>query len=524
MDQYLIYLRKSRADREAEAKGEGDTLTRHRTALLDLAKRMGLIIADIYEEVVSGESVAKRPQMQKLLRKVESGRYRGVLVMEVERLARGNTRDQGLVAETFQYSGTKIVTPFKTYDPENESDQEYFEFGLFMSRREYKTINRRLQRGREASLREGKYIAGAAPYGYVRVKLPRQKGYTLEIVPEEAEAVRLIFRLYVHGERQSDGSAQQYGTSSIARKLDAEGILSPAGGRWQSCTVRDMILNPTYAGMLRWSYRPTVRRMVDGERVTVRPVNREMEAKPGLHSPIVSREDWEEAQKIMSGRAHPPLPGDRQVQNPLAGLVFCAFCGRSMERRRYRHGRDMLLCPNPGCPAVSSALEDVEKGILDALRCWLAEYRIETISSPPSGKGSDSVSRLERSVSRLSSSRCVLQAQRNQLHDLLEQGVYTPEVFKERSSVLAAKIAGAERALEEARLQLQAEQTLCSASIASLPEFKGILELYLRLQTPKEKNDLLKRVLCRAEYAKTTGGRWEKSNLYLAVFPKIRPF
>ena len=84
--------------------------------------------------------------------------------MEVERLARGNTTDQGIVADTFKYSDTKIVTPNKIYDPGDEFDEEYFEFGLFMSRREYKTINRRLQRGRRASLSEGKYIAGKATY------------------------------------------------------------------------------------------------------------------------------------------------------------------------------------------------------------------------------------------------------------------------------------------------------------------------------------------------------------------------
>jgi DNA invertase Pin-like site-specific DNA recombinase len=135
MAQYLIYLRKSRADREAEARGDGDTLARHRTALLDLARRNNYAVAKIYEEVVSGETIAARPEMQRLLRDVESGDYAGVLVMWCERLARGNTRDQGIVAETFQYSGTKIITPSKIYDPEDEADQEYFEFGLFMSRR-----------------------------------------------------------------------------------------------------------------------------------------------------------------------------------------------------------------------------------------------------------------------------------------------------------------------------------------------------------------------------------------------------
>ena len=63
-----------------------------------------------------------------------------------------------MVSNAFQYSGAKIITPQKIYDPNNEFDEEYFEFGLFMSRREYKTINRRLQRGREISTQEGKNI------------------------------------------------------------------------------------------------------------------------------------------------------------------------------------------------------------------------------------------------------------------------------------------------------------------------------------------------------------------------------
>ena len=83
-----MYLRKSRLDMEAEARGEGDTLARHRRTLLDLARRMGISITQIYEEVVSGETIDARPEVQKLLRDVEAGRWKGVLCMEVERLAR----------------------------------------------------------------------------------------------------------------------------------------------------------------------------------------------------------------------------------------------------------------------------------------------------------------------------------------------------------------------------------------------------------------------------------------------------
>ena len=190
-----IYLRKSRADREAEARGEGETLARHESILTELANHMGLVVEAVYKELVSGETIAARPKMQQLLLEVMQGKWESVMVMEVERLARGDTKDQGTVAEAFKFSGTKIITPAKTYDPNNEFDEEYFEFSLFMSRREYKTINRRIQTGRIAAFKDGWYIAGTAPYGYEKVKHKGDKGYTLPLREEGARIVMTTFQL-----------------------------------------------------------------------------------------------------------------------------------------------------------------------------------------------------------------------------------------------------------------------------------------------------------------------------------------
>lgn len=119
-DEYCGYLRKSRADAEAELRGEGETLARHRKLLEDTAHKMHLHISKFYSEVVSGETIANRPVMQQLVSDVEKGLWKGVFVVEVERLARGNTKDQGIVADAFKYSNTQIITPAKTYDPDNE--------------------------------------------------------------------------------------------------------------------------------------------------------------------------------------------------------------------------------------------------------------------------------------------------------------------------------------------------------------------------------------------------------------------
>lgn len=72
-----IHLRKSRADLEAEARGEGESLARHRARLLAFAERAGLPIVAEYSEIISGDRLSDRPEMQRLLADVAAGMYDG---------------------------------------------------------------------------------------------------------------------------------------------------------------------------------------------------------------------------------------------------------------------------------------------------------------------------------------------------------------------------------------------------------------------------------------------------------------
>ena len=83
-----IYLRKSRKGDDPDETA-AETLRRHREQLLALAQERGLNVVEIKEEIVSGGSIAARPQMRALLSEVEEGRYDAVLVMDIDRLGRG---------------------------------------------------------------------------------------------------------------------------------------------------------------------------------------------------------------------------------------------------------------------------------------------------------------------------------------------------------------------------------------------------------------------------------------------------
>lgn len=470
-NKYAVYLRKSRADMEAESRGEGETLARHRKILYDLAKKMQIIITDEYKEIVSGESIAARPQMQKLLGDVSEGNYCGVLVMEIERLARGNTIDQGIVAQAFKDSDTKIITPMKVYDPNNEYDEEYFEFSLFMSRREYKTIRRRMEAGRLAAIKEGNYIISSPPYGYRKTN-PAPKVHSLEIIPEEADVVRMIYDMYLN---------QHFGKRKIASVLNNMGIKPSRSDWWEGISVRKILCNPVYMGYNQWHSK------ANGDTLY-----------KGNHEPIITKEVFEAAQEKRISRKIASTTSEYTLKNHYSGLLFCGMCGKSMQRR-IEHGSsgiiEHVVCRNTNCKTVSSRIEKVDEAVLAALQAYLFQLK---------NKNSDLGNTQNESTAvditlLLRSELGELKKQKNKLHELLERGIYDELTYLERQAVIAEKIKNAEQALADAE----------KAVVKKISDDEAIVCIEMLLDKfdtadPIIKRELLGNVLRRIEYNKTT--------------------
>lgn len=513
-----IYLRKSRADREAEARGEGETLARHERLLLDLAKKRGYNVGAIYKEIVSGETISARPVMQQLLREVESGMWDGVLVVEVERLARGDTIDQGVVARSFQYSNTLIITPLKTYDPNNEYDEEYFEFGLFMSRREYKTIRRRLTAGRESSAKEGKYCGSKPPYGYSRVKLVGEKGWTLQPVPDQAEIVKLIFNLYVHGV-----SGERIGMAKICRKLNDSGIKTMDGGLWTISRVQAILRNPVYEGMIRWNSRKAVKHIKDGQITISRPFAQDYILVKGRHPAIVSRELFQQAQDIVNKNPARPLNSLHVLRNPLAGIVRCGKCGHVMTRKS-PNGRqgDLIRCPYSSCSNISSKLPLVEKALLDGIQELVDGYRLN--NSVSDQEYSLSISEREKMIQGKLKEIDILKKRKQRQYDLLEQGIYSTEEFLERSRATAAELSACDAVILSLKQEIEHEQELQFQRSSFIPKCEDLLANYWTWDT-STKNRFLRELIEKAVYTKNTKNTWKNGDdvsFTLDIYPKIQ--
>lgn len=493
-DRYAMYLRKSRADVELEALGAGETLANHYERLMQLAERHEILPEQItvYKEIVSGESLQDRPEAQRLLSDVAARKYKGVLVTEVERLARGNTRDQGEVAEAFLYSSTYILTPLKTYDPRSETDEEYFEFGLFMSRREYKTTRRRLVSGKYQSAQSGNYLLPQKTFGYDAVRLSK-KDRVLQIVPDEARIVQMIFDWFTEDRRP---------VGWIARQLTYMGIQTVRKRpEWSKETIKDMLKNPTYIGMIRYGVERNTKAVDPETGKVIRTVRKagpdEQTIFPGKHKAIISDEQFEKAQSLMGKRSQPPVPLDKRIVNPLAGLIVCASCGKSMQWWNPKNMHNRVICythrSSTLCKKKALPAQLVLDGVVETLQLYIEEYEAMDNSSGQD----DRMAKHQYELEAMERELATLERKRANLFDKYENEDYTREEFLERKMIYNDSIEKLKDNIHEKKANAPAAIDY-AARIVSLHQMIDCIrntEL-----SAKAKNDFLKLHIDKVKY------------------------
>ena len=445
-DRYAMYLRKSRADIEMEALGEGETLAKHKTMLFNLAARHDILPEQItiYQEIVSGESIQDRPEVQRLIEDVYANKYKGVLVVEVERLARGNTKDQGEVAEAFQMSDTKIITPVKVYDPDNEFDQEYFEFGLFMSRREYKTIRRRLEAGKLQAVLDGNYLLPQRVFGYNIERKSKDNRY-LVINEEEEPLVHMMFDWFTEEGRSCGWIAKQFTRMGIPT--------TKSGKEWEKATITDMLKNPHYIGIIPWGKHKTIKMRnpktgkVEKKRVKSKPEEiRYIKAK---HKPIISEEQFYKAQGRFKKN---PINHEKELVNPLAGIIHCSDCGKSIVWINYKDGRGIRYSHRESvhCRKKSLRAEVVFDALIEALEAHIRDCEIKIEND---GNAAD-VRRHKDMISAMEAELGKLEKKRKKLFDDYEDDIYTREEFIERKQMYVKSIDDLKEQLRTAKVNM----------------------------------------------------------------------
>ena len=504
-EQYIIYLRKSRQDDPRETIEE--VLEKHETMLQDYAVReFGHKIPErnIYREVVSGESISEREEIQAVLSRITDPDIKGVLVVEPSRLSRGDLVDCGHLIDALRYSKTQVVTPYMTYDLENKMERKFFQDELLRGYDYLEYTKEILWRGRVAAAKRGCYSSGGpAPFGYKKVK--DGKDWILEVDPENAEIVRMIFEWY---------TTESVTPGAVGRRLDAMGIKPPMGkGKWKQCSIRKILSNRHYLGLIVFNRVKAMTFFEGGEKV-----KRVVEQKPedvivakGRHPAIIDADVFEMASQMVARK--PKIHTEKELRNPLATLLFCGKCGCAMPRDNSVGVAPRYVCKqSPRC--FKSEKVPV---VLDALVVALENSELPALKLKIQNDEGNALKIQQRLVAKLQAQLAEFQEQEDSLYNLVEKHVYTPEVFTRRHAALVAKMEACEEELRKAKWAMpkavdykERAETL-ERAIALLKDPTATID---------EQNNLLRSIVSRIEYHGVPSGscKYGENSFDLKVF------
>lgn len=495
LDVYAIYLRKSRADLEAEKLGEGETLARHKKILLELASRKGLYIGKIYQEIVSGDTIQARPEIQKLISDCYAGKYKGILIVEVTRLSRGNQGDAQTIMDCLRYSnmnnGVLVVTPTKTYDvAHSQEDEEYMEFELFMSRREYKMIHKRMDRGRKQAVVEGNFMGTYRPYGYNIVK--GRKTRTLTPNEYEAPIVKQIFKWAGH---------DNMSPWRIAQRLNAMGVKTYSGDtNWTKTTIRDLLKNPVYTGKVRWNTRMKVKTMVNNELKAILPrrISDQYMLYDGKHKQHALVD--EETFKLVQNRHRSnPAKHNAILKNPLSGLIVCKKCGRAMSRQSNKGRRDRYThTPNTeGCKVKSATSDDVIAAVKYALKMYMDDFELKIENSSDVDENL-----IEKQIESLRKEMVKINRRKSSLIEMREDRSITHNEFVERKAVHDQKLETLQEQIDDLEHTIPEKEEFEEKLLMVSDAFIAMTDDELDAET---KNMFLKKIVKEIKFSRENG-------------------
>jgi|GEM_PF-1226662 len=317
-----IYSRKSRPEETEE------TIKRQLAFLVDKCMENNWEF-EVYQEVGTSQSIDDkvRPELNKMLDKVQRYEFDAVVVTDQDRLSR-STVGFSQIKEILTNYGVQVVTSSKIYDYTTQEDDLMSDMQSILAKQEYLNIKKRLVRGKRQSAKEGNWVGGKTPVGY------SYDQNTKKLTPDEnAPTIKRIFDLYLSGNSSTD----------IERIFDLEGTLTPLGSKWNKARISVVLSNPVYKGTVIYGKTKVskVEKKPSGSPRQLKTEENDQIIIDNAHEPIVSTEDWEAVKAIREGRLTKP-PSARIGKVIFTGLIKCSQCGRTHSFQR-RKGKELRI-------------------------------------------------------------------------------------------------------------------------------------------------------------------------------------
>lgn len=300
-----------------------DSLEHQKEFFTEFAVKNGHKLVRLYaDEGITGTSLKKRGEFQRLMQDAKLGIFQMVVVKDISRFAR-NTVDFLQSIRTLKSLG--INTLFLTANMESLGESEFI-LTVFSALAQEESVNlsKRVKFGKKINAQKGRVPQRI--FGYNRID-----NFTLEINAKEAEIVRAIYRLYLE---------EGLGCRTISLELNRLGYKTKFDCEWNPRGVRRVLMNPIYCGEYV-NNKYEIKDCLEGKQVRIPSEQHFHHDRPEWA--IVSRETFDRAQVLLSERREkydsgPPFRDGRHSEKHLfSTLIKCEHCGRSFYQKHYTY-------------------------------------------------------------------------------------------------------------------------------------------------------------------------------------------
>ena len=371
-----LYIRLSREDGD---KHESESITNQKSLLLQYTKENNLRVYDIYiDDGFSGTNF-DRPAFKRLISDIESKKINMVITKDMSRLGRDYIGTGELVEKYFPSKEVRYIAVTDNIDTYlDSSNNDIAPFKAIMNDMYAKDISKKIKSSLKAKQKEGKFVGGRTPFGYIQD--PNDKNH-LVINEEQVQVVKRIFNMCLEG----------LTFFKIAKQLTLEGVKTPAQyysfewknhynlkyGEWHSKTIRDILTNQMYTGDMVQNRRSKVNYKV---KKVIRNDPKDYIIVENTHEPIIDKKIFYEVQKRIPknvGR------NEKKESHLLDGLLYCGDCRHriSVQAIRKKDNRCYTICnyyrsymKQKLCTTHSNNYDELEKVILNSLKELCLKY------------------------------------------------------------------------------------------------------------------------------------------------------
>lgn len=252
-----------------------------------------------------------RPQWQRLMADVRSGKVNCIIVKDLSRLGRNYIEAGEYLEKVFPFLGVRFIALSDQYDsagPDKGNEEMLLPLKNIINASYAKDLSEKISSARSMQRSRGEFTGSRVPYGYIRDG--KQKGKFL-IDNENAKNVNLIFDLIANG----------FSYSEVARKLNQLNIPSPRGGLWGYQSIKVITSNEVYLG-----------KMVQGKSCIT---DREIVSIDNAHEPIIKKEVFDKVIKQKEKLSFQRSPTKHDHLYLFEGLLIAANSGKRLYRTYY---------------------------------------------------------------------------------------------------------------------------------------------------------------------------------------------